>query len=214
MRLWRAAWWSGLWVWRVTRPEKSERQRGTNYSRPEVTELFTAAYFAGLVKNRDLFVLFSRQNKSVWLLSSVKTPGRANEHTGLCLCELWSVLIWSSVLVWSGLSLGLGTSSRTTVKPAQTEPKPQEQGNGFIDQSLRATQTSTGTFCHFISFLLRFGLNCALYMFMIVFSFRKAILMYFCWIMFFFLEQTRSHVGVISLILVLIFFFSKEKSRH
>ncbi len=72
--------------------------------------------------------------------------------------------------------------------------KATEQGNGFIDQSLRATQTSTGTFCHFISFLLRFGLNCALYMFMIVFSFRKAILMYFCWIMFFFLETKTNQV--------------------
>lgn len=37
---------------------------------------------------KDLFDLFCDQIKSVWQLSSVKTPGRATEDTGLCLNEL------------------------------------------------------------------------------------------------------------------------------
>ncbi len=72
------------------------------------------------------------------------------------------------------------------IKPARTEPKPQEPG------SSPESQLQQGAF---ITLYLSIGF--ALLMLMIVFSFRKAILMYFVEYLYSFgrLEQTGSHVG-------------------
>ncbi len=120
-----------------------------------------------------------------------------------------SRFVWTAVQVWSGLSLVLGTSCRTTVKPARTEPKPQEPGSSKPESQLQQGA--------FITLYLSIGF--ALLMLMIVFSFRKAILMYFVEYLFSFgrLEQTGSHVGASvkrkDLMMSLLYFYMSESHK-